>query len=232
MLQTSDPDAPGYVRACCSKREVNLRVTFAFRGDLIPWNHHIDVEVLSGVLTQGDAVELTCREWRAPTFVVPDAELLFLINPDGGDRWVQLPPVRGFPIVAGAPTRLFALAPADGLIDEDFVLTLRVEDAWGNPLLIEDSVQEVVLADGVSVVSIERAGDMPAYRARVRIDSPGIHRIEVAVPRFQLRAESNPVRIAAESPPLCIFWATCMLAKAKLAAASARCATILTTPVT
>ncbi len=206
MLQTSDPSAPGYVHAFCSRRGVALRVTFAFRGDLIPWNHHIDVEVLSGVLTQGDAVELTCREWRAPTFIVPDAELLFLINLDGGDRWVQLPPVRGFPIVAGTPARLFALAPADGLIDEDLALTLRVEDVWGNPLLIEGLVPEVVPADGVRVVSVERAGDMPAYRARVRIDSPGIHRIEVAVPRFQLRVESNPVRIAAESPPLRIFW--------------------------
>ena len=206
MLQTSDPSAPGYVHAFCSRREVDLRVTFAFRGDLIPWNHHIDVEVLSGVLTEGDVVELTCREWRSPTFVVPDAELLFLINPDGGDRWVQLPPVRGFPIVAGVPVRLFALAPADGLVDEDLVLTLRVEDEWGNPLLLEDSVPEVVPADGVRVVAVERAGDMPAYRARVRIASPGIHRIAVAVPRCQLRAETNPVRIAAEPPPLCIFW--------------------------
>ena len=208
MLQTSDPSAPGYVHAFCSRREVDLRVTFAFRGDLIPWNHHIDVEVLSGVLTEGDVVELTCREWRSPTFVVPDAELLFLINPDGGDRWVQLSPVRGFPIVAGVPVRLFALAPADGLVDEDLVLTLRVEDEWGNPLLLEDSVPEVVPADGdgVRVVAVERAGDMPAYRARVRIASPGIHRIAVAVPRCQLRAETNPVRIAAEPPPLRIFW--------------------------
>ena len=39
MLQTSDPDAPGYVHGFCSRREVGLRVTFAFRGDLIPWNH-------------------------------------------------------------------------------------------------------------------------------------------------------------------------------------------------
>ena len=37
MLQTSDPDAPGYVHAFCPKREVDLRGTFAFRGDLIPW---------------------------------------------------------------------------------------------------------------------------------------------------------------------------------------------------
>ena len=206
MLQTSDPDAPGYVHACCSRREVGLRVTFAFRGELIPWNHHIDVEVLSGLLAEGDAVELICRKWRAPTFIVPAAELLFLINPDGGDRWVQLLPVRGIPIVAGTPARLFALAPADGLVDEDIALTLRVEDVWGNPLLIEGFVPEVIPADGVRVISVERAGNMPAHRARVRIANPGIHRIEVAIPHFQLWAESNPVRIAAEPPPLRIFW--------------------------
>ena len=206
MLQTRDREAPGYVQASCSKPDVDLRITHAFRGDLIPWNHHVDVEVLSGVLARGDAVELTCREWRSPTFVVPNAELLFLINPEGGDRWVQLPPVRGFPIVPGSPARLFALVPADGLVDEDLVLTLRVEDEWGNPSLIEPPFPEVIPAEGIRAATVERTGDLPAYRARVRIASPGIHRIQAAVPRLGLRAETNPVRIAAEPPPLRTFW--------------------------
>ena len=64
--QTDDPGAPDYVHASCSKAGVDLRVTCAFRGDLVPWNHQVDVEVVSGELTRGDRVELHCREWRAP----------------------------------------------------------------------------------------------------------------------------------------------------------------------
>ncbi len=204
--QADDPGAPDHVHATCSKRGVELRVTCAFRGDLVPWNHQIDVEVVSGELTPGDRVELACREWRAPTFVAAEAELLFLLNPEGGRRWIQLPPVQGFPVVAGEPVRLFALAPADGLVGEELELTLRVEDEWGNPALVDGSGPEVVPANGVSAVSVEPAGEMPAYRARVRIDSPGVHRIEAALPAWGLKAVTNPLRVAREHPALRVFW--------------------------
>ena len=204
--QADDPGAPDYVKASCPKPGVELRVTCAFRGDLVPWNHQIDVEVVSGELNRGDWVELACREWRAPTFIVAEAELLFLINPEGGRRWIQLPPVPAFPIVAGSPDRLVALAPADGLVDEDLELTLRVEDEWGNPLIVEGSAPEIVPAEGVRGVSVEPAEKMPAYCARVRIAGPGIHRIEAALPDFGLKAVTNPVRIAREHPALRVFW--------------------------
>ena len=59
-------------------------------------------------------------------------------------------------------------------------------------MLVEGSAPEVVAAGGVSVVSVEPAGEMPAYRARVRIASPGIHRLEAAVPRFGLQGRDQP----------------------------------------
>ena len=203
--QAADPGGSDYVHASCSRPGVDLRVTCAFRGDLVPWNHQIDVEVV-GELTRGDRVELACREWRAPTFVVPEAELLFLINPEGGRRWIQLPPAPGFAVAAGAPARLVALAPADGIAGEELELTLRVEDEWGNPLLVEGSAPEVVPAKGMRSVSVEQAGEMPAYRARVRIATPGTHRIEATLPAFGLQAVTNPVRITRERPPLRTFW--------------------------
>ncbi len=204
--QADDPGPPDHVQASCSKPGVELRVTCAFRGDLVPWNHQIDAEVVSGELSRGDRVQLACRQWRAPTFVAPEAELLFLINPQGGHRWIQLPPAPGFPVVAGPPARLVALAPADGLVGEELELTLRVEDEWGNPMLVEGPGPQVVPAEGVHAVGVEPAGEMPAYGARVRIDSPGIHRIEAALRAFGLKAVANPVRVAREHPVLRVFW--------------------------
>ena len=205
-LQTDDSEAAGYVSVSCSKGDVELCPRYAFRGDLIPWNHQIDVEITAGALQHGDAVEVTCRDWRAPTFVVPEAEFLLLINPDGGDRWWQVPPAVGFPIIAGEPARLFALAPADGLVDRDIELTFRIEDQWGNPLLLDGATPRVVAGDSVTASTAKPAGAMPAYHALVRFANTGIHRLEVAIPGTDLRAVTNPVNITAEPPPMRIFW--------------------------
>ena len=132
--QAADSGAPDHVRASCSKPGVDLRVTCAFRGDLVPWNHQIDVEVVSGELTRG-------RPGGAGVPGVAGADLR------GTRGRVALPhQPRGRPpldpAAAGAgirrwwpgpPARLVALAPADGLVGEDLELTLRVEDEWGNP---------------------------------------------------------------------------------------------------
>ncbi len=115
-------------------------------------------------------------------------------------------PVERFDLEDEADLARVALAPADGLVGEELELTLRVEDEWGNPSLVDGSGPEVVSAPGVSVVSVEPAGEMPAYRARVRIDSPGMHRIEAALPAFGLKAVGNPVRVAREHPALRVFW--------------------------
>lgn len=204
-LQTADATAADFLAASCSRPGVELRTTYAFRGNLIPWNHQIDIEVVAGALQTGDRIEIVCRDWRAPTFLVPEAEFLLLLNPDAGDRWLQLAPSPSFAIVAGAPAQLFALAPADGLIDEDIELTLRVEDEWGNPLLV-DAAPEVAAGDGVTTTLAEPAGDMPAYHCKVAFAEAGTHRLEVTVPGTDLRGTTNPTRISAERPPLRVFW--------------------------
>jgi hypothetical protein len=213
QLQTTDPAADGYLRVSCSPTGTEVRVAYQFRGDLIPWNHQIDIEVVSGGLQRGDRVDLVCgcRQgggggWRAPTFTVPEAEFLLLINPDAGNSWWQLAPVQSFPLVASAPERLVALAPSEGTPGQELELTLRVEDAWGNPVLVEGAAPEASAATGCSLSPTHVAGNMPAYHCLARFDASGTFRLEFTVPGTDLRALTNPIRVTDESPQRRIFW--------------------------
>ena len=75
-LQTEDPQADGYMAVSTTGSEdVEMRAAYLRRGDLIPWNHQIELEVTRGELQPGDQVHLRCGEksgggrgWGAPTF--------------------------------------------------------------------------------------------------------------------------------------------------------------------
>ena len=211
-LQSDDPGKDGYVTVACTRAEVRLKPTYSFRGDLIPWNHQIDLEVTAGTLQRGDQVRLVCgaragggKGWRTPTFVVPQAEFLLLINPQGDKRWLQLPPVPSFPIVAGPPARLVALAPSQACPGQEIELTIRVEDSFGNPLLVENTPQ-LVSTEQYTSTAVESTPGMPAYRCQLRFNQAGTHRIDVHLRASDLDATTNPIQVAPEQPPLRLFW--------------------------
>jgi len=204
-LQTDDSDAVDHARVTCSRHDVELRLTYAFRGDLIPWNHHLDVEVVGGALRPGDRVHIVCTDWRAPTFIAPQAEFLLLLNPEGGERWLQVPAVDGFPLVAGPAARLVALAPTDVVVGEELELTLRVEDEWGNPRLVGSSPHLEPFPGGTASPS-EPATPMPAYLCRARFTETGTHRLRAHLPDTNLQATVNPIRVTSEPPVLRVFW--------------------------
>ena len=57
-----------------------VRAVFELKGDLNPWQHHIELEVIEGTLQCGDCVKLQCEGWPAPTFATQDAFFLMLIE--------------------------------------------------------------------------------------------------------------------------------------------------------
>ena len=220
-LQTEDPRADGYmVVSTTGSEDVEMRATYLRRGDLIPWNHQIELEVTRGELQPGDQVHLRCGEksgggrgWGAPTFSVPAAGFLMLINPDRSDKWLQLTEVPGLPIVPGPPLRLVVVSPSGGMAGEHLEVVVRAEDQWGNAALVLSGPPAFeVLAEGgeeqaaVTVEEVELLEDHQVYRFRVRCDQAGACRFRAAVPGTGLQAESNPVRIHSEPPALRLFW--------------------------
>jgi hypothetical protein len=220
--QADDPSGEAYMSVSTTTEaeleEPVVRAKYRRRGDLIPWNHEIELTLTQGRLRQGDRLQLLCgdrsgggRGWRAPTFAAKSAEILLLINPDGSDQWIQLPEPPRFPILAKPPVRLVALSPATGVVGESLEVIVRAEDEWDNPALVPQGTPQLALRDegeekAATLGAAQVCGDPPVYRFSVCFDQPGIYRINAAVPGTSLQTESNPVHIHAERPPLQLFW--------------------------
>lgn len=211
-LQTDDPAGEAFLDTACSATGVRLKATYSFRGDLIPWNHQIEMEVLEGTLQSGDHAEFLCgaadgtSAWRAPTFALPEAEFLFLINPEGGDDWLQLPKVPSIPIVPGAPARVVVMAPSDGVAGENLLVTVRVEDSWGNPVRPDGLTPELTSNHGNATVTARPDNGHPAYHFDARFDATGTYLLTAVVAGIEGSVESNPVRVDDQHPRLRLFW--------------------------
>jgi len=214
-LQTDDPGGEAHLEARSGRPGTRLRATYSFRNDLVPWNHGIEMVVTEGRLEPGDHVELLCgaapseaRRWRAPTLIAPEAEFLFLINPADDDQWLQLPPVPSFPIVAGSASRMVVVAPSQGIPGEELLVAVRVEDAWGNPLLAPGRSPQLTpqpLDAGVAVAPCPARG-YPAYHYRARFDTDGTYALAADLPGGGLGAVSNPIRIDRRRLRHRLFW--------------------------
>lgn len=223
-LQTSDPAEAGYVTAVAdtgADRTAELSVTFQQMGDLDPWMHCLDVELTAGTLVQGDTIRLVCGDrtqggqgWRAPTCRVNAANFLLLVDPDHTDRWLHLTDPPSFAVVPGAPVRLIAVAPAEGMVNEAVDLLVRGEDQWGNPTPLGDGALELSGADFAHssinpVFAVEQytVTENPAVtRYALRFHQPGDYRLRATQPSTNLQADSNSVRIHAEQPRRQLFF--------------------------
>jgi len=214
-LQTDDPDGGCYLAVAASRAGVKLKATYSFRGDLIPWNHQMEMEVVEGCLQAGDHADFVCGAgasselcWRAPTLALPEAEFLFLINPEGQDQWLQLPRVPSIPIVASEASRAVVVAPSEGVPGEDLLVTVRVEDAWGNPLRKDCAEPTLALASGQGLASITLRPDngQPAWHYDVSFDALGTYSLQATLPGTDIRATGNPMRIDTHYPKRRLFW--------------------------
>ncbi|HRW06085.1 MAG TPA: DUF3604 domain-containing protein [Caldilineaceae bacterium] len=219
-LQTTDPAGDGYVTVT-TDQAVGVAVAFQQLGDLDPWMHCLDLQVTAGTLRKGDELHLVCgdrthggRGWRAPTCRVNAAHFLLLINPDNSERWLRLADPPSFAVTAGAPTRLVAVAPAEGIVNEPITLLVRGEDRWGNPaplgndpLHLAQCASPPTLPNPAFVVDACTTTDNPAVtRYTLHFNEPGDYRLRATLPTTNLQAESNTVRVHAARPSHQLFW--------------------------
>ena len=90
-----------------------LAAIFQLKGDLNPWHHHIEIEVLEGTLRTGNRVELSCNGWPVPTFATQGAFFLMIINPGGGSDWIRLLDPQRYEIAPVDPVRMVVIAEAE-----------------------------------------------------------------------------------------------------------------------
>lgn len=180
---------------------VHIDVRYEQRGDLDPWHHDIDLRVTKGVLRSGDIVEISVTNWEASTFATPDGAFVFVINPEGDDRWIRLIDPPRFTVAPGPPERLIAIAPGDGIIGEHAIVRVRAVDAWDNATPVDTPI---LLGEGVDIGKPARNKRYPIWEFPVTWQTATIHRLSAS--SGNLFATANPTRVHTELPPHRLYW--------------------------
>ncbi len=223
-LQTTQSADAGYLRAeiepaAPGEPPARLALRYNWIAGIEPWHHQLAATVQQGELREGDRVRLICGDtslggsgWRAPTCVADRCGFLMLIDHAGTGQRIRLVETPAFRIVAGTPTCLQFVAPADAVAGHPFEMIVRAEDCWGNPAalssppLVQLSESPEHASQSVAIEPIARSTVRPAYHFRVSSALPGRYRFRAQSAELPASAESNLVVVHEQLPQRQIFW--------------------------
>jgi len=188
--QFTDPAGDNY---CSVRTTGGCRVEPRWdpKGHTRPWGRCLFLKIVQGTLNRGDRVVVVFGDrtggspgWQAQTFCETTFEFKTLVDPIATYEFKELPRSPTLRIVPGPPERAVCVAPSRAAPGRAFPVSLRLEDAWGNP------------------------ARKPLRRRHPGFPREGIFRVTVRDPRTGLEAESNPVRVGpAPDGGLSPFWA-------------------------
>ena len=213
-LQTDDGAAPNYVSAEASGG-ATLQLRYDRWGHVRPWGHSLFVRVLDGCLTEGDTIVVRIGDtagggpgYKLQTFCQWRFEFRVLVDPVATRDYVLLPECPSIAVVPGPPERWKAVLPTLSPVGETFRLSLKAEDAWGNPtdrahgrMTLESDIPISGFPDSVQF----EPGSFAVVLDDLRVEEPGTVRIRLRNEAGEVVAESNPMVAAAETPTLA-FW--------------------------
>jgi hypothetical protein len=212
--QFEDPTAPGYLSLrTVSEGSVRPQAKFNPRGHRRPFVPAVTVHTDDGGLWPGDRLEFAFGDRsggspgiRAPVTVVQAFEFQVSVDCKGAQEFLDLDGFLTFPVVAGPPVRLVAIAPSDAQVGQPFAVRARFEDMWGNPANAPGARLRVSMSDRGDELAAAN-GDGPVTPiANLTLDDPGVVRLEVVDETSGLRATSNPIRVAAKLPLQRRWW--------------------------
>ncbi len=206
-LQTSDPAADNHANATTTGG-ADIELRSERKGSRRPFQKTLRIDVRNAGLEPGDEVTLVLgdtagggRGWRQQTYAEEPFPVRVAVDPFGTHHYRELPRDLGWPIRPGAAARYVLNVPSHGVAGELFVLRLKAEDAWGNPL------RELPAAPGIAVVEngarrpLEFGGvhDRGVWRYRVALEDPGTAFFEAAA---ALPSASNGIVMVASAEQL------------------------------
>ena len=187
--QWNDPAAANFVTAQASNGAV-LQLRYDVKDHVRPWGKTLHVKVLKGFLRKGDRIQVILGDrsqgspgWRIQTFAEQSFELRVLVDRYATYVYEQMPDSPTFPVVAGKPHRLVAVAPSLIAAGKPCVVRARCEDLWGNP------------------TGAPWEWEHPGF------EQPGSHYISVTHDDTGLVTETNSVIVVAEPGAHGMYWA-------------------------
>ena len=208
-LQTDDPSAPGFLTVKASNGAA-LDYKYELRRNIRPWFKSLYIQVKRGFLREGDTIVVVYGDrsggspgFRLQTFCEETFEFKVLVDPFATYDYIELENSPTIAIVPGPPVCWKAVQPTLRRPREEFRLSLKAEDAWGNP---SDKIDATVqLRSNVPVRGLPptvrfRAGGSTAVIEGLSIDEAGDTTIDVLDAGGVLLTRSNPLRVAATEP--------------------------------
>jgi hypothetical protein len=205
LFQLDEPTAPGFTTVVASRRDARL-----VREPISPrwWSSQIDPEaafrIEGAALEPGDRVTITYGDrtqgstgMHVPTGSVDEISLPVFVDLDGAGNMMRM----AWPTfaVVGRREAAFVNAVAPSLVrpGQPFVLAIRSEDAFKNPVSGPAPAYEVRLGAN-TVAQVAAGGDAVALLDGLSIATPGVHRFEVRSADGALAGRANPVVVGAE----------------------------------
>jgi len=101
---------------------------------------------------------------------------------------------------------LFAYAPSEVALNEEFRITVRPHDQYDNLSVSPVTNLEVWLGDRKTDGSVENIENSTCVKPKVKISAEGIHRLLVKDPLRNICAHTNPVRVVKTKNKLVPYW--------------------------
>jgi hypothetical protein len=207
--QFTDPTAPGYTTVEASNGAV-LHYVFDRKANVRPWDRTLYIKVVKGYLKEGDRIVVRfgvtdhgSPGMRLQTFCEDTFEFRVLVDPIATFNFQPVPDQPVIAVVPGPPDRYVAVLPTLRRVGETFALRLKGEDRWGNPsdrcdvtLRLRATAPVDGLPGSVTLTPGARAFSVEGLSTA----APGDVRIDLLDEAGAVVAESNPLRIVAESP--------------------------------
>jgi len=196
-LQAEDSAGPGYASVETRAGGAMFRVRFDPRGHTRPWTKALLIDVVEHEIAPGDAVTITLGDrrsgspgCRAQTFVEHPFRFVLLVDPLGTGEFVALDAPLEIDVAAGPVQRLRALAPSTVAPHTPCELSVKAEDANGNPAVDYRGTVHFSAWTGLPPYAFT-AEDAGAHRFTIAGAPEGVHRVDVVDRMHGMQARSN-----------------------------------------
>ena len=146
---------------------------------------------------------------RSQTFIEPRRYFWIEVDAEGSGDFVPIETLPELAIVGGEAVRLVVVAPSDAVAEEDFRISVKAEDRWGNPANAYRGSVKIGgpgIAVGTDEVQFDDECGGVVWVDRCRITEAGEHRLVVRDEGAGLEGLSNPIIASEENPEFRLYW--------------------------
>lgn len=205
-VQFADPRAPGYTTVEASNG-AELEAKWEFKRNIRPWSRALYIGVKKHFLAKGDTITIRFGDRRGgspgvrlQTYCESAFEFRVFVDPIATYDYVPLPDSPKIAIVPGPPATWHAVLPTLARAGEPFRLSLKANDAWGNP---SDRIEcPVMLEASAAIDNLPgeirfRSGAFAHVVDGLVVRSPGDLTVTLREGAGAMLARSNRLRVAA-----------------------------------